>query len=115
MDRRIVGARQRLENLEDRARTEPISSDDELKAQIAQLLCVLTSGFIEESIRIILSEVAERQSSPIIASFVSSRLGEFQNPKFEKILVLLGSFSPDWRDHFEGTPTDEMKAAIAVS
>jgi hypothetical protein len=112
MDRRIVGALQRINNLEARARTEPVSSDDELKAHIAQLLCVLSSGLIEEAIRLTLTGFATARSSPEVASFVASRIAEFQNPRFEKIMVLLSAFNPAWRTHFESGSSNEVKDAI---
>ncbi len=112
MDRRIVGARQRIDNLEARAKAEPVSTDDELKAQMAQFLCVLSSGLIEEAVRLTLSSFATARSSPEVASYVTTHLAEFQNPKFEKIMVLLSSFNPDWREHFEDLASTEVKDAI---
>ena len=91
---------------------EPIASDDELKAQIAQHLCVLSSGYIEEAVRLTLTRFAEAQSSPRVAAYASSQLNTFQNPRFEKIMVLLSTFDPSWRSHFEAQPTSEMKDAV---
>jgi hypothetical protein len=76
------------------------------------LLCVLCSGLIEESLRLMLSDFAQNKSNPQIASYVSARLGDFQNPKFEKIMVLLGSFDSKWREHFEQADSYEIKDAI---
>lgn len=112
MDRRIVGARQRIDNLEARAKAEPVSSDDELKAQMAQFLCVLSSGLIEEAVRSILSGFATARSRPQVAAYVTTHLAEFQNPRFEKIMSLLSSFDPEWRRHFEGSGSTEVKDAI---
>ena len=112
MDRHIVGAIQRIENLEARAKTGPVSSDDELKAQIAQFLCVLSSGLLEEAVRVTLSTFAAGKSSPQVANYVTTRLSEFQNPRFEKVMILLGSFEPKWRSHFETVKSAEVKDAI---
>ena len=112
MDRRIVGARQRIDNLLVRTRQQPINSDDELKAELARYLCILCSGLLEESLRLLLSAYASNKSSPRISNYVSARLSDFQNPNYEKILVLLASFEPSWRDHFEAMPSSEIKDAI---
>ncbi|MGA1982615.1 MAG: HEPN domain-containing protein [Acidobacteriaceae bacterium] len=112
MDRRLIGARQRIDNLEARARAEPVSTDDELKAQMAQFLCVLSSGLLEEAVRLTLSGFAKTRSSPEVASYVTANLEQFQNPRFEKIMILLGSFDPKWRSHFEDGPSNEVKDAI---
>ena len=112
MNLRVIGARQRIDNLLAKTKQEPLSSDDELKAEIARLLCVLCSGFIEDSLRLMLADYSSARSAPRVATYVSTRLGDFQNPKFEKILALLQSFDPTWRQHFEESDKAEMKAAI---
>lgn len=59
-----------------------------------------------------LSAFAVSKSSPAVASYVTAHLAEFQNPRFEKIMVLLSSFDPAWRRHFEVAQSNEIKDAI---
>jgi hypothetical protein len=112
MDTRIVGAQQRIDSLEKKASTPPVTADLELQAQIARFLCVLSSGFIEQAVIITLENYARLKSSPRIAEYVSSQLSRLQNAKFEDLLVLLGRFDREWREHIETTTTPEVKAAI---
>ena len=112
MDRRIAGTMQRLENLEVKAKADNVSCDGELQAQIARLLCVLTSGLIEQILIRGLDDLSKRNSHPCVAKYVSSNLTRINNAKFEDILVVLGRFDSDWRKYFEERTNPEVKDAI---
>ncbi len=112
MDRRIVGAQQRIDNLESTAKSDPVKSDAELQSQLARFLCVLTSGLIEQALILTLAEYSQRRSHPTVARYVSANVSKIRNAKFEDILIILGNFSPKWREHFEETTSAEVKDAI---
>lgn len=112
LDPKIVSIQQRIDNLEVKAKTEPVSSDRELQAQIARFLCVLSSGLIEQALIITLDNHAKSLSQRRIAQFVSYKLSRIQNAKFEDILVTLGRFDPEWRDYFEENTSREIKDSI---
>jgi len=89
-----------------------LEPNEELLAHWAKYLCVLTSGFIESSLRIILAEFTRDKGNPQIASFVESRLRGITNLNEERIQQLLGAFSSEWRERFRQKRTDAQKAAI---
>jgi formyltetrahydrofolate hydrolase len=112
VDRKILAIQQRIDTLEAKAKTAPVSSDTELQAQLARFMCVLSSGLIEQALIIILDNHAIVKSQSRIAQYVSYQLSRIQNAKFEDILVTLGRFDPMWRDHIDKNTSGEIKAAI---
>jgi len=102
--------RQRLDSLFDKI--SALSNDPELMAHWARYLCVLSSGYIEQAIRLILSDFARKQSASEVASFVSNQLEAFQNPKMGKVLNLVGAFDKNWRASLERDTTGELKDAV---
>lgn len=80
-------------------------------------LCVLVSGFVEVSIRILLVEYATSQSSPEVAHFVGQRLRMFQNAKMGKILELVGAFDVvkqlELADYVEGELKDAINSIVS--
>jgi len=86
--------------------------DEEVLAHWAKYLCVLTSGFVENSLRLILKEYAAKHADESVSRFVSTRIEGLTNLNDDKISQLLGSFSPTWRDAFHATRSTEQKDAI---
>jgi len=87
-------------------------ADEEVLSHWACYLCVLTSGFIEVSLKAILSEYVEARSHPDVTNFVVSRLQRITNLKEEKVYDLLAAFQPAWAEHFRLKRTDTQKAAL---
>ncbi len=112
MDRRLVGSRQRIENLHAKAIESPVTEDLELQAQIARHLAVLTSGLLEQSLIISLQAYCSKCSQPRIAAYASFNLSRIHNAKFEDILTVLARFDPAWRTYFEQNITQETKDSI---
>lgn len=98
-------------------------SDDELKTHLAQYLCVRVSGFLQQSIRSILSEHAQAPTMGYEGrvsdymewerkEFVDVRLKAFQNPNAYNISVLIRSFDRNCAIRLHESLTPEMIAAI---
>ena len=49
-----------------------LEADEELLAHWAKYLCVLTSGFIENSLRIMLTFYAKNRTTPQVSNYVES-------------------------------------------
>jgi hypothetical protein len=88
------------------------SADIEVQADFAKYLCVLVSGFLENAVIALVLEVAQKRSAPEIALFVERQLEYWTNPNCDKIITLLGDFSPTWRKHAEDYLVDERRAAV---
>ena len=112
MNLSVVSAQQRLEALERKAATAPISLDAELQSQLARFLCVLASGFIEQATISILEEYVRRRSHARVQRFAAHHLSRFQNAKFEDVLTLVGRFDPSWRTHLEKSVEEEVKSSL---
>jgi hypothetical protein len=100
----------RIENLLDRSAEAGV--DDELRSSLARYACVLTSGYLEESVRTVLGRWCAGKSHAHISSYVMRQLEWFTNPKLGKIVDLLGHFSLTWREAFEADLDNEEKDAI---
>jgi hypothetical protein len=105
----IARRRQKLDALYKRV---AVFTDDADQAHWARYLCVLTSGFIELSVRTILSEYARNKAAPYVSNYVQSQLSDFQNPKMEKILDLVGSFNDVWEAELRSAADGELKDSV---
>ncbi len=93
----IISNRSKIDNLIDKYRA---TNDDNLKKDIARYACVLSSGYIEESLRVIISDYAKGKSAPIIGKFVESKINKVTNCPFNKIVEILKLFHQPWADDF---------------
>jgi len=109
MNQEVWRYRQRLDGLFKRTGQ---MADFELQAHWARYLCVLTSGFLEVSIRALFGQYARVVSAPSVATFVEKRLEEFQSPKMNNICGLTREFNPAWADQLESDTAGELKDAV---
>lgn len=91
-----------------------LQNDFELISHWSRYLCILVSGLIEETVRIIYIDYARKNGHINVANFVSSELKDFQNAKYGKILDLVKKFSPEWGSNLENALflKPEVKDAI---
>src|SRR6266705_1531897 len=80
-----------------------------MQAHWAKYLCVLTAGFLENSIRYTLQGFATRTSSPKVANYVSSKLDRMPNPKAENLLQLIAAFDSAWAKDLEAFLSDDSR------
>jgi len=107
----VVREKQRLDRVF--SLVEQMRLDEEVLSHWAKYLCVLTSGFVENALRLILHDYAIKHANETVASYVSARIEGLTNLNNERIVQLLGSFSPTWRDTFLGAARSaEQKDAI---
>jgi len=92
--------------------TDTIQPDEELMSHWAKYLCVLTSGFVENSLRSILAQFVVARSSSEVANYVESKIRSITNLSEERVYQLLRSFSSDWGDKFREKRTEKQKDAI---
>jgi hypothetical protein len=105
----ITRQRQRLDDLFQKAKDLP---DAEAQAHWSRYLCVLVSGFLENSVRITYTEYARKCANSAVADFVESRLRQFQNPKMGTILDLTGGFSQEWRRRLETDAGGQLSESV---
>ena len=108
--REILAHRQKIENIFKKVDTLP--KDVEIQSHWAKYLCVLISGYLEKSIRMLYSNYARNTANANVARFVDNNLKSFQNPKMEKILDIARSFNPEWETQLRSATEGELKDAI---
>lgn len=115
MNVRVLAHRQRIDALFRRVSS---FSDPVDQSEWSKYLCVLVSGFIEESFRVLLEEYSKHHASQSIQSFVSSELKDTTNCKTNKITSILARFNPIWEADFlaeiqvNSRIVDEIKNSI---
>lgn len=115
MNRSILSHRQRIDALFSKISVIP---DPASQSEWAKYLCVLVSGFIEESLRVLLEEYARNNASPKIQNYVSPKLSRITNCSNNKIKDILREFDPNWEHAFDAqiaarsTRADEIKNSI---
>ena len=86
--------------------------EEEALSHWARYLCVLTSGFIENSMRMLLKTYIEQHANDAVANFAWTRIKDLTNLNEERLARLLGSFDPMWRETFEDKTSSQQKDAI---
>src|SRR5688500_17241997 len=86
--------------------------DDEIKAHLARYLCVLTSGYIVESVKIIIRIYVYNKNHPNICNYVNLSKINLSNLKTESLAKFLNSFNNEWMREFEVVMSHEEITAI---
>jgi hypothetical protein len=84
----------------------------ELRADFARHLCVLVSGFIDQTIKNYTIEYVRKRSSETVTNHVSKSIVNLTNLKAEKLISHLLSFDSGWKPTLDTLIADERKAAI---
>jgi hypothetical protein len=92
--------------------TSKAIDDDEIKAHYSRYLCVLTSGYLEESIKIIIRSYVSNKAHTNVSNYVNLKTKDITNLNTERLVQFLNSFNSEWRLKFESILNDEEKAAI---
>lgn len=88
------------------------NADAEMMSHWARYLCVLTSGFIENSIKIYVENYVQSRGNQKVTSFIAESIKYETNMTCEKIIKFLGKFDSTWPVAFEANLTDERKDAV---
>lgn len=100
----------RINQLIDKAKE--LEPDDELRSHLTKYICVLCSGFIENSVYHAFSDIAESNcEQSVVLTYAKSQLYKIQNANSEKIRRLAKSFNPDWHDPLRDYLQEENRGA----
>jgi len=107
----IDSRRKRIEQL---LKSVPVdeSAGLELQSHWARYTCVVMSGALEDTLKVMLREYAEDHANPAIANFASAQLGYFQTASTDEICKLLAKFDKQWEKEFNDFLTEEIKTAV---
>jgi len=81
----------------------------EIQSDYARYLCVLVSGFFENAVVDLILDYTAKRSASKVSSFVESALDRWTNLNVEKLIQLLASFEPRWRDKASDFLVDSRK------
>lgn len=97
MNPKILQHKQRIDKL-----FEEVShiSDMKMQGEWAKYLCVLSSGYLENSMRILLTDFMSQNSSLEIQRFNEPLIGSLTNCKHGKIIKTLEQFDINWANTF---------------
>lgn len=101
--------KQRLDELFDAARRIP---DAELQSHWSRYLCVLVSGFLENSVEMCLAEYSKQRSDVTVSNFVQAKLRDFQSPRMGTIIELFACFNPQWRAEIEQATQGQLSDSV---
>lgn len=68
----------------------------ELRAHWARYICVLASGFLENSLKEVYSCYARSCSAPAVGDYVEAQLERVQNPKANRFVETAQAFNKRW-------------------
>lgn len=108
----MLAIHQQKQRLDELFKAASSLSDIEMQSHWSRYLCVLVSGFLENSVELCLSEYSRRVTNVIVSNFVSAKLRGFQNPKMGAILELFGSFNPDWKAQLEVATQGQLSDSV---
>lgn len=88
--------------------------DSAVLPNLANHICVLISGFVEQSVRAIYADFVRKNSaSRYIANYFDKHIDRaFQNAKWDDISNLTNLFNPDWRDQLTIAIPEPQRGAI---
>lgn len=87
--------------------------DPNLGAYLAEYICVLISGVVEDCIEHIVAQRASRANDPDLKSFVESSIDlQFRNPKSSDIANVLARFNTNFKTQYKETVSHEARSAL---
>jgi hypothetical protein len=99
-NRELTKQLQALNNLIKRT-SEACGDNLELQAEWARYLCVMSAGFLENAIKEIYLDFAQRKVTEPLAKYVSSTISPIRSPKSSRFLEIAGAFSAVWKEELE--------------
>ncbi|MDQ0197095.1 HEPN domain-containing protein [Neobacillus ginsengisoli] len=107
----IVRYKQKLDNLF-KVYDQLPEGNDLIKSHWSRYLCILTSGFIEHSLRQILISYIEKTSSRKTSSYAIKNISQFQNAKMTKIYDILKLFCNEWEEQIKEKTQGQLQEHV---
>lgn len=83
--------------------------DDEVKSNLANLLCIRISGVIETYLKTKISDYSDKKVPKQISRYLSFKFSDITNLKESKLRDVLGQFSTEWQSKFEAFIQDNQQ------
>lgn len=82
------------------------------KAHLTRYLCIRTSGYLENVVRILIAHFCDGTSPQQINNYVVKRTKYITNLDFQRLTKLLSEFDPNWSKKFSDRITEQQKSSI---
>ena len=112
MTGRAEVARQRRQLDTTFSRAGSLDADVELLSDFARYLCVLVSGYVEQTTIELLIEYARTHSDPRIQRHIERGVRQITNLNTQRLIDVVGTLDPAWRSELEKFIVDEYKDAL---
>lgn len=94
------------------SRAERFASQPEIEADYTRYLCVLVTGYLEQSVVQAILGYVDAQGNHRLSSYVANTLTTGPNMSIERILRIAGEFDEDWRSQLRKKLTPRHREAI---
>lgn len=91
-----------------------LTEDEEIQAYLAKFLCVRTSGFLESSIKNLVTEYLEGAVPKSVQKFILHEIKNLSNLTYERIISFLAKFNAEWCLEFENSMTEQKKSSLGA-
>ena len=98
-----------LKSLIKRTGHGPSTRDLEMLGHWGRYLCVLTSGFVENAVREILSQYTRASASPAVSRYAIRHIDDIRNPKAGRLVEIMSSFDSRWGRELEDFLQDNFR------
>ncbi len=89
--------------------------EPELISHYSRYLCVLVSGYAEQSVKELISQYCRNKANSEIQQYVGRQMRLLRNIDYEKLRELVESFNVDWWRELEASRADELEAFGSVA
>lgn len=87
----------------------------ELTSHYARYLCVLTSGYVEQSVKELVTEYCRKRSPSPIQKYVGAQLKRLRNIDLEKLKQLIESFDAAWWSEMTQKLPDQLDSIGSIA
>ncbi|SFN24937.1 HEPN domain-containing protein [Salegentibacter flavus] len=82
------------------------------KAHLSRYLCVRTSGYLENVVRILIANFCDGSSPQPVKNYIGKRTKYITNLDFKRLKNLLSEFNSEWSNEFEEKVSDQQKSSM---
>jgi hypothetical protein len=87
----------------------------ELLSHYSRYLCILVSGFAEQSVKELTAQYCRKRSPVPVQRYVGAQLKRLRNIDLDRLRELVQSFNVDWWSEVEANRADEIQAFGSIS
>lgn len=87
-------------------------TDDEIKSHLAKYVCIRISGYLENTIKLLIEKYHDKSCAKPTQNFIEFSFEKVTNLDKEKMSKILKSFSSDWEENFTSLMNDKYFSSL---